>query len=223
MKKILILIFVCVAFVGNAQRISYITSPESAERIMAYDYQTPTYSSTITLIPNSLETIVKSTLTGNLTLRSTNTSCQVGDKLYVLFYASGSNRTVTLSTGFTAANSYIITSSTTMGITFIFNGTSWCEAWQNASGLSITNLITAKIHTTDSIVSAGVVKANVLNTGQINNDGNITLNTTTGALVLPLLTGVQMNALTPTTGQILYCTDSAAVYGYINSNWVKIK
>ncbi len=129
MKKLLSIAFIGLAFTLSAQvttpRFGTTPNKDNTGRILTYSYLTPAYATPYTFIANNSETTIKmATLTGALTVNSTVTKCQAADKLNLVFTADGSNRIVSLATGFTAQNDTVL-ANTTHYLTFIFNGVKW--------------------------------------------------------------------------------------------------
>ncbi len=129
MKKLL-----SIAFIGLALSLSaQITTPrfgttpgrDNTGRVLTYGYAAPVYASTYAVVANAYETTIKmGVLTGAQTVTATVTNCHVTDKLNLIFQADGTNRIVTLSTGFTSENDTIL-ASTKVLLSFVFNGTQW--------------------------------------------------------------------------------------------------
>jgi hypothetical protein len=52
--------------------------------------------------------------------------------------------------------------------------------------------------------------------------GNVSVTTTTGAVLLPRLTTTQRNALTAANGMIVYNTTASKFQGYAGGSWVNL-
>ena len=105
------------------------TNTDNTGRLITQDYLAPAYAATIALSPTQQETtVVVGALTGALTITAATTVPQVGDRMLLVFSASGANRTVTFSTGFAVSASTLVVVSAKYGtLTCVFNGTAWVE------------------------------------------------------------------------------------------------
>jgi hypothetical protein len=138
MKRIIsiLTVIMLVAFTATAQtttpRFGTTKNQDNTGRVLTYGYSAPAYAASIAIKPNAYETTVKfATLTGALTLTSTNTSCYAADKLSLIFVADGTNRVVTFSTGFASGGNITVNSGTTMTVNFAFNGSGWVQQTAN--------------------------------------------------------------------------------------------
>ena len=91
--------------------------------------QAPTYAATMAITATMEKTKVWISPTGALTLTATTTTPSKGDEMDIIFTADGSARTVTFSTGFAGltATTLVCTASKVSQISFIFDGSNWCE------------------------------------------------------------------------------------------------
>lgn len=98
-------------------------------RTITQDVQTPAYASAITITTKEQYTdVYVGALSGALTLNAATTNAMIGDRLTVLFSATGANRTVTIGTGIAATASTIVVTAAKYGsLTCVFNGTAWVE------------------------------------------------------------------------------------------------
>lgn len=104
------------------------TNNDNTGRLYTYDHQSPAYAATIALAPNASETLVTpGQLTGNLTINVTETNCQIGDKLIILFTTDGTQRTVTYGTNMKSAGTQASNVNDPMSATFIYDGTDFVE------------------------------------------------------------------------------------------------
>lgn len=105
---------------------------DNTGRVLTYRYAAPTYASTYALGPNAYETtIVFDTLEGAMTLTSSVGSCHIADKLSLVFFADGTNRVVTFSTGFASGGNITVNSGTKMTVNFVFDGVGWVQQTAN--------------------------------------------------------------------------------------------
>lgn len=93
-----------------------------------HELQTPDFAATLAVAVKQMITIVKpGTLTGAVTINLTiDGQLTRGAKLHLKLTADGTNRVVTLGTGFDAAAAAItVTASATFFRTFVFDGTAF--------------------------------------------------------------------------------------------------
>jgi hypothetical protein len=134
MKKLFSLIFlICLAIVSMAQiatpRFGTTPNSDNTGRVTTFGVIGKTYSTTVSVTPNSYETFVNvATLTGDATINAVTTVTHKYDQMNVLLASDTSTRTVTLGTGFaTTLGTLAITPSTKAYLKFIFDGTAWIE------------------------------------------------------------------------------------------------
>jgi hypothetical protein len=92
------------------------------------DKQTPDFAATLPVTVKQMNTFLQpATLTGAVTINLTlDAQLSPGAKLYLKATADGTNRVITLGTGFNAASTAItVTASTCFCRTFVFDGTSF--------------------------------------------------------------------------------------------------
>lgn len=93
-----------------------------------HEIQEPAYAATLAVEVKQMESFCKpAQLTGNVTVNLTiDDQLTPGAKLYLKLEADGTNRTVTLGTGFDDdASNITVTASTVVCKTFVFDGTSY--------------------------------------------------------------------------------------------------
>jgi len=97
-------------------------------RTVTQDAKQVPYAATIALIPVEQYNLIQvAQLTGALTLTANVSNLFIGDIVRVLFSADGTNRVVTLGTGFSSAGTITVTASKFAYADFIFNGTALQE------------------------------------------------------------------------------------------------
>lgn len=98
------------------------------------EVKTPDHAATQPVTIKQKETFLQpGELTGNSTINLTiDDQVTIGAKLHLKLDADGSNRTVTLGTGFDAGlASIVVTASKVAFATFIYDGTAFVPAWSN--------------------------------------------------------------------------------------------
>lgn len=85
------------------------------------------------------------------------------------------------------------------------------------SSVNVGTNLNYAIYTSDGLSHFG---DNVEIIGNLEVQGEVDINTTTGALIVPRMTTTQRNALTPINGMIVYDTSLTAFYFYENGGWV---
>lgn len=98
-----------------------------------HESQAPDYAATLAVTVKQRDTFLKpATLTGAVTINLTiDGQLTPGAKLHMKLTADGTNRVVTLGTGFeTAASDITVTASTTFYRTFVFDGTAFIPVHQ---------------------------------------------------------------------------------------------
>ncbi|MES2382608.1 MAG: hypothetical protein V4538_16285 [Bacteroidota bacterium] len=131
MKKIFSLALIGLSITVSAQFITprFGTTPnkDNTGRVLTYGYVAPSYAASYTITATKYETTVKmGTLTGALSFNADVTNSHVSDKLNLIFTADGTNRIVSLATGFSAQNDTVL-ASTTHFLTFVFDGVKWAR------------------------------------------------------------------------------------------------
>jgi hypothetical protein len=92
------------------------------------EVQSPAYAATLAINVNQMDTFLQpATLTGAVTINLTlNPKLSAGAMLFLKATADGTNRVITLGTGFNAASTAItVTASTCFCRSFVFDGTSF--------------------------------------------------------------------------------------------------
>ena len=91
--------------------------------------QVPTFAASMVITTTKEKTKVWIAITGALALTATTTTPSKGDELDIIFTADGSARTVTPGAGFAglSASTLVCTASKVNTMTFIFDGSNWCE------------------------------------------------------------------------------------------------
>jgi hypothetical protein len=116
---------------GTYGRFSGAKNKDNTARVIMHDYQVPTYAASLAIAvkPNVAKTIVRLALTGAITLTvnvgTATTDPAIGDELVLLFTTDGTQRIVTLSTGFASSGTITIGASKSAAISFMFNGSEW--------------------------------------------------------------------------------------------------
>ena len=112
-------------FTGSANQ-------DNTGRTLLMDYQAPAYASSIAIATdvNATNTLVQvAQLTGALTMTigvgTSTTAPYIGDEVRLMFSADGTNRVVTLGTGFVSSGTLTVTASKFASVSAIFNGTAW--------------------------------------------------------------------------------------------------
>lgn len=208
MKKIFSIIVLAALTLGSYAQITtprFGTTPsrDNTGRVLTYAYVTPSYAASYAVVANNYETTVKmGTLTGALTLTATVTNCHVTDKLNLILTADGSDRIVSLSTGFDTQNDTVL-ASTTHYLSFVFNGAKWVRL----SGQDLT----------DGLVGNGTVSAPSIGFASDPDNGLYRIGANNwgaaaaGAKVLDIsATGLSVvGRITSTTGQVRKHTSTA--------------
>ena len=98
-----------------------------------HELQEPAYAAALAVDVSQMESFLQpGTLTGAVTINLTlNSQLTRGAKLYLKATADGTNRVITLGTGFDDdASNITVTASTTFCRTFVFDGTAFVPAYQ---------------------------------------------------------------------------------------------
>lgn len=117
-------------------RYSTVPGSDNTYSIQHKAIAAPTYSTTISVIPDAEETVYDvATLSGNTTFNIAKSLAYTGDKVTLIFKATGSTRTVTW-------GNYITGNSTTLSVTtsknvvvwFVFDGSTWVQGNIGSTG-----------------------------------------------------------------------------------------
>lgn len=117
---------------STSARFSSAVNADNTDRIRTNEYLAPAYATPLAVTPTKSYTLVKpGALTGALTITagvgSSTTPPYVGDRLEFLFSASGADRIVTFSTGFSTAGTLTVVSAKKGSASFVFDGATWVE------------------------------------------------------------------------------------------------
>lgn len=117
---------------ATISRFSGLPSDDNTSRVITNAYLNPDYAATIDLIPFAAKTVVKvAALTGALSITigvgTSSTPPYVGDTIEFLFAASGADRIVTFSTGFSKSGTLTVVNAKYGSASFMFDGVSWVE------------------------------------------------------------------------------------------------
>ena len=105
-----------------------VTSEKNEVLFPFHEKQTPDYAATLAVTIKHMENFIQpAELTGNATLNLTiDSQVTTGAKLHLKLDADGTNRTVTLGTGFDAAAADItVTANTIVFKSFVYDGTAF--------------------------------------------------------------------------------------------------
>ncbi len=114
-------------------RFSILPGSDDTQSLVHKEIQNPAYATTIAIksvSPDTMETIVDfAKLTGALTVTADITQPYTGDKLKLIFFCDGTNRTVTLSTGFVTNSTVAVLANKSATVEFVFSGqaNAWVE------------------------------------------------------------------------------------------------
>ena len=143
------------------------------------DSQTPAYAATIAVsIANDKTIITPATLTGNATVNLTiDSEVAAGAEIIVIGTADGSQRTITLGTGFNASTpNLVIPATTTMTANYIYSGTEFVEK-SEPTGIDAVAMAANTTHrTSDGTDHANVGLADTHRTGNGSDHANVALN-----------------------------------------------
>lgn len=133
MKKLFSLMFLLAlsasVFAQTTPRFGTSAGRDNTGRVITYSYTTPAYADTVELATKHYESVVKvAALTGDAVVVASTTNAKVGDKIYMIFNATGGARTVTFSTGMVPSATLVVDSAQKATASFIFDGTSFIEA-----------------------------------------------------------------------------------------------
>lgn len=117
---------------STSARFTGTAATENTGNKISKDYQTPAYAASIAITTKDTasDTLVKvAQLTGALTLTAgvgtSTTPPMVGDRMTILLGTDGTQRIVTLSTGFISSGTVTIPASKFACVEAVFNGTAW--------------------------------------------------------------------------------------------------